>query len=212
MRKHFFAGLIILLPLVITYWIIKFILRVITGPFQNFATSILEYIGAPHEGLLADALGTVLILFGLVAIILAIGAMGRWMVVHYLFHFLDYLLHALPFVNKIYLSCKDFTTALFSPKSDSFSQVVLVPFPSANHRSIGLVTSEFKNQVMDDRTDDFISVLIPGTPNPTVGFLLLFSKKQLTFTDMRVDEAIKYVMSCGSVLPDSISPEKLIGK
>ena len=203
MKNYFFAGLIILLPLVITYWIMKFIIQVITGPFQNIATHALLFLGLPHEGVLADGLSTLLIIFGLIAIVLIVGIMGRWFLLRTILHAIEYILHTLPFVNKVYLSCKDFTTALFSPKSDSFSQVVFVPFPSHEHRSIGLVTSEFKNQVMANRKDDFISVLIPGTPNPTVGFLLLFSKSQLTFTDMRVDEALKYVMSCGSVLPAS---------
>ena len=203
MKKQFFAGLIILLPLVITYWIIKFITLAITGPFENLASTILIQTGFAEDSFLLHLLSTFLILLALTLIILTVGLVGRWFVVHSFLQLIDKILHQLPFVNKVYLSCKDFTVALFSPKSDSFSQVVLVPFPSSSNRSIGLVTSQFKNEVLDTHADELISVLIPGTPNPTVGFLLMFSKNQVVFTDMRVEEALKYVMSCGSVVDES---------
>lgn len=210
-KRQFFAGLIILLPLVITYWIIKFIISAITGPFEKLTQHILVQMGLAADTTLLAAISTLLILAALTAIILTVGLIGRWFFVHSFFNLLDRLLHQLPFVNKVYLSCKDFTQALFSPKSDSFSQVVLVPFPSAEHRSIGLVTSQFKNEVLDAHEEQLVSVLIPGTPNPTVGFLLMYSKKQVTFTNLRVDEALKYVMSCGSVVPPG-KLEQLLSK
>jgi uncharacterized membrane protein len=204
MKNYFFAGLIILLPVVITYWIIKFIVQLITSPFENLAFTLLDSLQLTHYSLLLPLISSCFILIVLTAIIIIVGAVGRWFLFHSFFHMIDRLLHLLPFVNKVYLSCKDFTAALFSSKSDSFSQVVLVPFPSKEHRSIGLVTSQFKNEVLDNKADELVSVLIPGTPNPTVGFLMMYSKEQLIFTQMRVDEALKYVMSCGSVLPKSI--------
>lgn len=55
---------------------------------------------------------------------------------------------------------------------------------------------------MHQEYGDLLSVFIPGTPNPSVGFLLLFKKEQLTFVNMKVDEAMKFIVSCGAVMPD----------
>ena len=216
LKKHVAAGLIILLPIAITYWIIKFILNLITHPFEEFVQLALTRLHILNDGFgiftheqIILVLSKILVVISLVALILLVGMIGRWFFFRSFIHLADSLLHKIPVVNKVYLACKDFTTALFSPKEGSFSQVVLVPFPSADHLSVGLVTSEFKNEILNNRQDDFISVLIPGTPNPTIGFLLMFSKKQVIFTDMKVDEAIKYVMSCGSVVPPSLSKQSL---
>ncbi len=202
MKQKFLAGLIVLLPLVITYWIIRLIVSIITGPFDQLATSILQAWHLFPNGFwifsqeqLIHIMSTIFILISLTILLIVVGAVARWVVFHMCFHMMDRVLHALPFVNKIYLSCKDFTSALFSPKSGSFNQVVLVPFPSAEHRSIGLITNEFSNPALQD---SYISVLVPGTPNPTVGFLLMFRRSQVTLLDMRVDEALKFVMSCGT--------------
>ena len=211
MKKLLLAGLIILLPVAITYWLIKFVINLITNPFEAFVQMLLIKLGFfteatiySHEQLIM-IFSKMFIILALFLLIMLVGAIGRWFFFRSLFHLADHILHAIPIINKVYLACKDFTSAIFSPKSGSFSQVVLVPFPSKEHLSIGLITSEFKAEALKGGDDELVSVLIPGTPNPTIGFLLMFSKKQLTFTDMKVDQAIKYVMSCGSVLPQNLT-------
>ena len=215
MKKCFITGLVILLPLVITYLIINFIITLITKPFEAFVHLILERYHLFEPGLgtfthdqITSIIVKLMIIVALFVIILVIGIIGRWFIFHSLFHFMDRILHKIPVVNKVYISCKDFTQALFSPRSDSFSQVVLVPFPSADHLSIGLITSEIKEQLLLGSNDKMVSVLIPGTPNPTIGFLLLFSRKNITLIDMRVDQAIKYIMSCGSIMPSHLLKPK----
>jgi len=205
MKKHFVAGLIILLPLAITYLIIKFIINLITDPFHEFVTSLLlNYNGFglfSHEELI-NIVSKLLIIAFLFGFILLIGLIGRWFIFRSIIYVSDKILHAIPFVNRVYLACKDFTEAIFSPKAGSFNRVVLVPFPSIGQLSVGLVASEFKNNLISVDNDEFITVLIPGTPNPTIGFLLMFKKSQVISVDIKVQEALKYVMSCGSALPD----------
>lgn len=215
-KKHVVAGLIILLPIAITYWIIKFIINLITHPFEEFVQLALTRLHVLSDGFgiftheqIISVLSKILVIITLFVLILLVGLIARWFFFRSFFHLADAILHKIPVVSKVYLACKDFTSALFSPKEGSFSQVVLVPFPSAEHLSVGLVTSEFKNEVLHTAQDTFISVLIPGTPNPTIGFLLMFSRKQVIFTDMKVDEAVKYVMSCGSVAPKSLAKQPL---
>jgi uncharacterized membrane protein len=217
MRKYFIAGLIVLLPLAITYWIIKLIVNLITTPFEEFVTAILLRFDLFTDGInilshaqVISLLTKILILVSLVTFILLIGFIARWFLFRSIFHLADHALRKIPFVSKVYLACKDFTTALFSPKSDSFSQVVLVPFPSSSHYSIGLITSEFENQFLEGDDDQLVSVLIPGTPNPTIGFLLMFAKRSIRKTDVTVEQAIRFIMSAGSVLPEGMKSIPLI--
>ncbi|MDB6081755.1 MAG: hypothetical protein JWO53_1027, partial [Chlamydiia bacterium] len=146
MKKLVLSGLIVLLPLAITYWIIKFLVNLITKPFENFFTTLFVQHNFFHEGFtifsqeqLILLLSKIAVVVTLLSVITLIGIITHWALFHTLFYLGDKAIHNIPIVNKIYLACKDFTTAIFSPKSGSFSQVVLVPFPSAQHRSIGLI-------------------------------------------------------------------------
>lgn len=219
MKKYFIAGLIVLLPLAITYLIFKLIVNTITGPFEDFVNTTLIHYNLLKDGWgifshaqIITALTKTLIVIALVLFVFIVGVIGRWVVLHSFWYVGDKAIRKIPFVNKIYMASKDFTTALFCPKSESFSQVVLVPFPSINHLCIGLVTSEFKTEALGADKKEFISVLIPGTPNPTIGFLLIFTRQQVINVDIKVDEAIKYIMTCGSVLPKHMVDSLLLNK
>lgn len=205
MKKHFVVGLIILLPLAITYLVFKFIINLITHPFEEFVTTLLlDYQGfgiITHEELIT-IISKILIIVFLFGLILFVGFIGRWFLFRTLFYIFDRILHTIPVINKIYLACKDFTEAIFSPKAGSFNRVVLIPFPSAGQLSVGLVANEFQNDVITSQGEAYLSVLIPGTPNPTIGFLLMFKKSSVIECNITVQEALKYVMSCGSALPE----------
>src|SRR5689334_12258822 len=108
MKNYFLAGLIILLPLVITYWIVTFLIRIVTGPFENLASYILTSVGVDPTGIILSILNTLLILTALTLFILLIGVIGSHIIVRSLLHVIDRALHKLPFINKVYLSCKDF--------------------------------------------------------------------------------------------------------
>jgi uncharacterized membrane protein len=215
MRKYAVTGLVILLPVAITYWIIKFLINLATGPFEQFVQTVLtsshlfpDGFGIFSHAQIVHFFAKILVIAFLLLVITLTGMIGRWYFISHFFKLFDQILHAVPFVNKVYLSCRDFTHALFSQKEGTFSQVVLVPFPSEKHLSVGLVTSEFNNEILTKEPIQYISVLIPGTPNPLNGFLMIYAKDKVTFTDIKVDEAIKYVMSCGSVLPEHLTPNK----
>jgi uncharacterized membrane protein len=208
MKRYFISGLIILLPLLITFWIISFIVNFITRPFERAAIAILENFSAFKHGFgtfseseVVVILSKILILLFLVFFLIVIGVICRSVFISSLLFLTDKVLSSTPFINRVYGACKDFTTALFSSKSKSFSEVVLVPYPSPAHLAIGLITGEIKNEVIPNNEEQMVSVLIPGTPNPTVGFALLYRKEQIIHIDMKPEDALKFIMSCGSVVP-----------
>jgi uncharacterized membrane protein len=217
MKKYFSTGLGILLPAILTFLIIGFLINFLTRPFLTLTESLIiqsNIFTKPflffNESTLIIISSKLIILLAMVALIFIVGVIGKLFLIHYIFQFGDYLLNQVPVINKIYKGSKDVVNSLFSSSSNSFSQVVFVPFPSTNNLSIGLVTKDALLVNTGRGEEEVVPVYIPGTPNPTVGFMLMFKKHQLIYSTMKADEAMKFVVSCGIVMPDfstSLTPE-----
>jgi uncharacterized membrane protein len=208
MKKHFITGLVTILPIVLTIVILGFLLRLLTNPFEGIAFAILKYFNVFEKTLgiisstkLTIYLSRVLILVVLISLTFLIGFIARWFFVHEVLKLSDWLFHRIPLVNKIYRASQETVTTLFSTDSRTFKQVVLVPFPQRPGLSIGLVTASSQAETSDERFKQLVSVFVPGTPNPTVGFLLLFRPEEIIPLDLSVEEAMKYIISCGVMLP-----------
>lgn len=208
-KRYFLTGLALLLPVVVTFWILIFLVNLFTKPFENMVVGILSYyelVGKPFLFLssyqLTQLLSKLLILFTLVALTIIVGIFARMVVAHYLIRFGDYLIARIPVINRIYGAAKEVVKTLFTENAQSFSQVVLVPFPSEGSHSLGMITSDFADEHTALKSSGMVSVFVPGTPNPTMGFLLLFHREQLIFLDLPVDEAIKSIISCGVTISE----------
>lgn len=203
------TGLAILLPMVITIVIVVFLLNFFTKPFIGFVQSVLDHydlldkpfwIFSSSEVLLFSSKFIVLLV--IVALTILIGFIGRLVLINLFFRFGDWVMHRIPLVNKIYKAIQDTLRTLFTSKEKTtFSQVVLVPFPYKGAYSIGLITNQ-SNIESDEAHRQLISVFVPGTPNPTMGFMLLFERDQLILIDMKVEDAFKFLVSCGVMLTD----------
>jgi uncharacterized membrane protein len=207
MRKYFIPGLVILLPLALTLAIVIFIFNFLTNPFVGLVQGVLNYFGLLNTPFLflspaqfQIAVSKLIILLVLFFFTVFLGALGRWFFVHYIIKFWDYCLHRIPFVRTIYKTSQDVIKTIFAGKSKSFKQVVLVPFPNMNTLSIGLVTREHLAGLPQSSTENMVAVFVPTTPNPTSGFLMIFNENDLTYLDMSVEDALKYVISCGVIL------------
>jgi uncharacterized membrane protein len=204
MRKHFTTGLIFLLPIALTLMFVMFIVNLLTKPLLGVVNDLLHHyhlLGSPvfnHPQVILFTSKVIILIF-LLVMILFVGIVGRWLFVRYVFRFGDALLHKLPLVNKVYKASQDVVHTILSPDATTFKKVVLVPFPNAKGLSIGLITKEDTSLNIGLQSYDLISVFVPGTPNPTMGFMLLYRKDQLLYTNLTVDEALKYVVSCGVI-------------
>lgn len=208
MKKYFTGGLALLLPLLLTFMILNFLISFITQPFLNITQNFFEKFVVFDQSFLAYHQETILLVFCkiiilvfLAALTILVGVFGKLFLIDIIFRFGDYLFHKVPLINKIYRACKDVVHSLFSSTSNKFTQVVFVPFPSPHNLSIGLVASQAV-KVMHHDSELFSSVFVPGTPNPSVGFMLMFRKDQLIYVDMKVEEAMKFIISCGVVMPE----------
>lgn len=218
MRRYFMAGLAFLLPAVLTVIITMFLINLLTQPFQGMIRSLvgsyqLSFLGSPE---VIVVLSKILILILLFLFIMVLGFVARMFLVNRLFKFSDSIMSQIPLVNKIYRALQDVMTTLFAPESNSFSQVVLVPFPKTNSWSIGLISQADVPKGSDEEHMGLLSVFVPGTPNPTMGFMLLFRRDKVIFLDMSVDEAVRFVVSCGSInarfMKESVHDEQSILK
>jgi uncharacterized membrane protein len=114
---------------------------------------------------------------------------------------LESLVRRIPVVGPVYGGAKTFSETVLADKGRSFKQVVLVKFPHPGVYSIGFITSEELEEVQARTAEDVTCVLVPTTPNPTTGFLILVPKKDLIYLDMSVDEAVKFALTLGVVVP-----------
>ncbi len=200
------TGLALLLPIALTIFIVIFLLNLLTKPFQGTIESVLHHYDLLDQPIwffsgqdILHFSSKILALITLFCVILLIGFLARIIFLKYLLNFGDDILHRIPMVNKIYKALQEVTRTVLSPNSTTFSHVVVAPFPAPNNYSIGLVTKKELPEGSDEEKKEWVSVFIPGTPNPTFGFMMMYRPDQLIYLDMTVEEAIKFVVSCGMI-------------
>lgn len=212
-KQYFITGLVILLPVAVTLVIISFIVNFLTEPFMGLISSILTSFNIVGDGVLFLSHEQVLkytskfcILVLLFLLTIFLGMVMRWFFIRTAFSIGDKILHRIPLVNTVYKTSQDIIKTLFVSDKNSFKQVVMVPFPKPGVYALGLISRESPEICSNTAGVSLISVLIPTTPNPTTGFLLMYKKEDLIYVDMKPEEAIKYVVSCGVVIPETQQP------
>ena len=209
-KKYFFTGLALLLPAVLTIWIISFFINLLTRPFLNIVEEVLRYydlLDQPFLFLSAEQFlhlfSKALVILILVGITFLLGFLTKVFVTNALIKLGDRTIHKIPLINRIYKAAQDVVKTLLNKERTSFSQVVYVPFPQTGSYSIGMVTRDCLDEDSDEEHAGLISVFVPATPNPTMGFMLFFKREQLIFVDMKVEDALRTIISCGAIFKKS---------
>ena len=209
MKKYFITGLVILLPLAVTIAIVFFIVNFLTKPFIGGVASFLKEHQMISKGFLLLSSDQVvlygsklLILICLFLFTLLLGMIARWFFFKAILGISDKILHRIPLINKVYKTTQEIIKTIFVTDKSSFKQVVLVPFPKGGAYVMGLISREAPLSCSQGAGKDLFSVLVPTTPNPTTGFLLMYHKDEIIFLDMKPEQAIKYIVSCGVITPE----------
>ncbi|MBX7065905.1 MAG: DUF502 domain-containing protein [Parachlamydiales bacterium] len=202
MKKYFLTGLVTLLPLAVTIWVVRFLVRLFTDPFVGLVSILTSRlpIASPQ---LTRTLSQILVLVGLVLLTLFLGFAARKFFFSQLIRLGDRIISKIPIVNKVYKTSKEIVKSLFGSKEKSFSQVVLLPFPYQGAYCLGLIAKSAPQTCSDAEKSELVSVFIPTTPNPSTGYLVMCKKSELINLNMKTDEAIKYVVSCGVIQPEA---------
>ena len=202
LEKNFFAGIIVILPITVTVFIIRFFVVSLNSVMLNpLAIRLKPYLLQEEQRLF---LAKVVVFIAALLIIIFIGIMTRIIIVRKTFSFFEKFLYKLPMVNKIYGAIKEISKAFLGNKKSGFKKVVLVEYPRKGIYTIGFVTSEsmIAFSVSED-SRDLVSIYIPTTPNPTSGLFIMVPRGDVKALDMSVEEALKVVISAGAIAPPS---------
>lgn len=202
MKKYFVSGLIVLLPIVITLLIVNFFINLLTNPFLSLIALIWNQFGGLNNQW-ALHLSKVLILLLIATSTIVIGALAHGFVARRLLAITEFFVCKIPFVSTVYRASRDVIHTLLASKTAAFQEVLLVPFPHKESLSLGFLVREAPALTPDVQTSAQVAVFVPTTPNPTTGFILVFQKDQTSPTNISVEDALKYIISCGVIQPKS---------
>jgi len=194
LRKWLFSGLLVLAPLIITLWVLEWVVSTLDTTLK-----ILPRAWQPDQllGLHIPGLGVIFALL----VVLLIGSMASNIIGNKLVDWWHALLHRIPVVRSIYSGVKQVSDTLFSEKGNAFRKAVLVQWPHEDMWTIAFVTGAPSGELLKHLQGDYLSVYVPTTPNPTGGYLVMLKRSDCIELDMNVDEALTYVISMGVIVP-----------
>jgi uncharacterized membrane protein len=197
-KKYLITGLLIWIPLVITLWVLSLVVTTMDQSLlllpQTWRPSTWIGVHVPGFGVILTLL--VIFLTGM----LAANILGQRLV-----EFWEGLLARIPVVKTIYTSVKQVSDTIFSSKGDAFRKAVLVRFPHPDSWTVGFLTGVPGSEIARRLGGGYVSVFIPTTPNPTSGYMIIVPKADTVELDMKVDEALKYIVSMGVAGPHAQS-------
>ncbi|WP_447731166.1 DUF502 domain-containing protein [Pseudoxanthomonas suwonensis] len=204
MQRLFITGLLTLLPIWLTWVVVKFVFVLLSGISSPWVVPVSQRIA----GSFPDSLGwfnamwvqnTIAMLATLV-VILGVGMLARRVIGQRLLHWFEALIARVPLANVIYTSARKLLDIL-QTKPGSTQRVVLIDFPHREMKSIGLVTRVLREE---GSGRELAAVYVPTTPNPTSGYLEVVPVELLTPTDWTVDQAMSFIISGGAVAPETM--------
>ena len=195
LRTKIFAGILVVLPLGITFLVLKFVFNTLDGILDplipNINISLFHRVfHLPGIGIISFFL--LLYLIGLITT----NVLGRELI-----SWGDRLFTTIPVVKNIYTSSKQLTDAFSATRKGSFRQAVFVEFPQEGNYVLGFVT----NELTDLERQTKMTVFVPTAFVPPQGFLLFLPKEKLLPSQLTIEEAIKAIMSLGIVTPQTLS-------
>ncbi|MBP7573831.1 MAG: DUF502 domain-containing protein [Rhodoferax sp.] len=193
-RKWLLAGLLVIVPIGITVWVLEWVISTLDKTLLILPTS-----WHPDQliGFHIPGFGVLLAL----AILLALGATASNFFGNKLVNWWHALLNRIPIVRSIYSGVKQVSDTLFSESGNAFRKAVLVQWPREDVWTIAFVTGSPGGDVVNHLQGDYLSVYVPTTPNPTGGYFVMLKTSECIELKMSVDEALKYIVSMGVVVP-----------
>ncbi|HET6654751.1 MAG TPA: DUF502 domain-containing protein [Gammaproteobacteria bacterium] len=193
MKRYLATGLLVWIPIGVTIFVIRLVVQA--------TDKLILLLPQPYrpEELLGFAIPGLGVVIGLLLLLLT-GVITSNIVGRRMVRMWEKLLDRIPVVRSIYSSAKQVAETIFSNKGQGFKTAVLAPFPQAGSWSVGFITSTDMGELSAKAGPDMVGVFIPCAP-PTQGFSMVVARSELIELDMSVDEALKYVMSLGVVIP-----------
>lgn len=212
MKKYFFTGFITLLPIALTVIIGLWLFNLFTTPLAGITEAIIlayeKQLGLSLEShnLIVEILSRCFALIILLILILFLGFCGQRFLIHFFLKITDRLFSHIPLVRTIYRLSNDITKAVFTDNQKTFKETVLVPFPHKESLAIGFVTGKTPDIFKQISPSTELAVFLPTAPHPMSGFVLLTPKNLTIPVDVPVEDAFKFLISCGVIHPHEPAP------
>ncbi|HYA65790.1 MAG TPA: DUF502 domain-containing protein [Burkholderiaceae bacterium] len=198
-KRYLMTGLLVWVPLALTLWILDFVITFMDPIILRLPPALRpeQWLGfrVPGAGLVLAAV--IVFLTGM----LAANIIGQRFVVWW-----ESLLGRIPIVSSIYRSVKQVSDTLLAQNAHSFRRAVLVEFPQRGQWAVGFVVGSAGARISKLLEPQSLTVYVPTAPNPTSGYTLILPSNEVHDVDMSVDEALKFVISMGVVMPPQPAP------
>ncbi|UCB57408.1 MAG: DUF502 domain-containing protein [Candidatus Omnitrophota bacterium] len=197
-KNNFLTGLVVILPLILTIIIFRFLIKQIN---DIVLVPTMELLGLhfynPYWVYISRGIGFLII----VLLIILIGLATRLLLLRKFFGFWEKLIAKVPMLGKIYITIKQISRAFLGQGKYVFDKVVLVEYPRRGIYSLGFITAEGCEEIQEKTKTGSVYVFLPTTPNPTNGFFLIIPKEEVVPLSMSVADAFKLIVSGGTFSP-----------
>lgn len=207
-RRTLITGFFVVLPVLVTIWVIRFFITQIDSTITPFALHVIRLLGLGRwvEGVWVDWVAPPVSVALTTLAIYLVGLFGGNVLGQQILKSIDQLLLQVPVVRGIYSATRQFLDT-FSRSGSSFSKVVLIEYPRAGSWTLAFVTNEEPKQIPTPTDEKLMAVFVPTTPNPTSGFMLFVPKTKVTSVDISVDDAFRMIVSAGVLSPNGSANE-----
>lgn len=189
LSKYFINGLIVMVPITITIFVVSEVLSFTEGALGR------------HFPIYFPGLGLVAVL----GLIYLVGWLSSYWMLKRTLEFGERILNKIPVVKFIYSSVKQLSTAVFESNS-MFKQAVLIPYPHPGTKALGFVMADLSEELKADLKEESVCVFIPWSLNMTSGTNLIVPKKDVVYLQITSESALQYILTAGAVMPGEISP------
>lgn len=205
LRGHFYAGLIVILPLFLTIFIINWMVNfIVIITMESFFTTLInnaiKFFGIEDNIHLKTAV-YILYLLSILIFITFIGYITKNILGKKITRSINKIIGRLPIVKHIYTTISQIVSLVSSEKGNTYKRAIAVEYPRKGIYSIGFLTSEENEILSKTEGKELCNVFIPTSPNPTSGMFICVEKKEIRYLDMGIDDAVKLIISGGVIVP-----------
>jgi uncharacterized membrane protein len=191
-RRQFLAGVLVVVPLILTYVVLRFLFEAVDGILSPLIFKLLGY-NIPGLGIITTIL-----------IILLTGFLTRNIIGSKLYHYGDRMLSRTPLIRIFYLAAKQLIEAVSVPNIKTFKEVVMIEYPRKGLYAIGFATTQIRFINGKDGGRGLTGVFIPSTPTPMTGIIVFIAEEEINRLKITVEEGLKLIVSGGIVSPKEI--------
>ena len=199
-RNAFFSGLILLAPVGVTVWVLKFLITNLGNPSKELFFFFVDKALLERYPVMEVVLSIVSAMIVLVLITL-FGWFSKLLLGRFMMAMFERFMTSVPLVRSVYTTVKQIIDTFARSNQAVFRKTVLVEYPRKGVFVLGFLTSEGRGEVQQRTNSEVLNIFVPTTPNPTSGFLLMVPRDEVILLDMTVSDGMKMIISGGAVTP-----------